>query len=206
MSATGRRVLTVALSAVLMFAAHAAPAHAITRTEVLARANSWIKKHIRYSQSSYYQGYRRDCSGFVSMAWKLKTSYTSSDIGSVAHKISWTKLKPGDAVRRSGHVEIFDGWKNKRKHQYWALEESSWGLPALRKVKQFKSGYTALRLRGIKDAPKPKPIPAVTSPAPLPSDPPTSTDTTPNLPGTDAATTWPPTAAPSLSSAPVLVQ
>jgi hypothetical protein len=203
MSAIGRRAVTVALSAVIMLAVHAAPAHAITRAEVLKRAGSWIKKRVQYSQSSYYQGYRRDCSGFVSMAWKLRTSYTSSDIGSRAHKISWRKLRPGDAVRRPGHVEIFDGWKNKRKRQYWALEESTWGLPALRKVKQFKGGYTALKLRGIKDAPTLEPVTPIILPAPLPSEPPTSTDTTPSLPSTDAAS--PGAVTPSLPATPVLV-
>jgi hypothetical protein len=162
-----------------MLATQVAPARAITRPEVLKRANHWIKKKVPYSQSSYYEGYRQDCSGFVSMAWKLKTSYTSSSIGSTATKISVKALRPGDAVRRPGHVEIFDGWKNKAKRQYWALEESTWGRPALRAVKRFKSGYTALRLRGIKDAaPKkpapPKPRPAI-PPAPLPSVPGTPT-------------------------------
>ena len=211
MSAIGRRVVTVALSAVIMMAAHVAPAHAITRTEVLKRANHWIKKKVQYSQSSYYQGYRRDCSGFVSMAWKLKTSYTSSDIGSTAHKISWRKLKPGDAVRRPGHVEIFAGWKNKRKRQYWALEESTWGKPALRAVKKFKSGYTALKRRGIKEAVKPKPVAPIVPPVPTPSNPPTgSVDTTPSTPATDTAdpstqatdtaASWLATLTPSLSA------
>jgi len=203
-SAIGRRVVTVALSAVLILASQVAPAHAITRPEVLKRANSWIKKRVQYSQSSYYHGYRRDCSGFVSMAWKLKTSYTSSDIGTRARKISWRRLKPGDAVRRPGHVEIFAGWKNKRRHQYWALEESTWGLPALRKVKQFKRGYSALKLRGIKDGLKPKPVTPIISPVPLPSEPPTGTGTTPSLPATDAAS-WPSTVTPSFSTTPVLV-
>lgn len=205
MSATSRRVVTVALSAVLMLVAHAAPAHAITRTEVLKRANSWIKKRVQYSQSSYYQGYRRDCSGFVSMAWKLKTSYTSSDIGTRAHKISWRKLKPGDAVRRPGHVEIFAGWANKRAHKYWALEESTWGKPALRAVKQFKSGYTALKLRGIKDVVKPTPVTPIILPAPQPSEPPTSgIGTSPSEPATDSAS-WPISVTPSLSATATLV-
>jgi hypothetical protein len=184
-----------------MLAGNVAPAHAITRTEVLKRANSWIKKHVKYSQSAYYQGYRRDCSGFVSMAWKLKTSYTSSDIGSVAHKISWSRLKPGDAVRRPGHVEIFAGWKNKRKRQYWALEESTWGLPALRKVKKFKSGYTALKLRGIKDAPKPKPVTPIVPPVPAPSVPPTSTGTSasPDPAGTAGTPSTPTVITPAIS-------
>jgi hypothetical protein len=189
-SAVGRVTLTVVLSAILLLAMNVAPAHAITRKEVIKRANHWIKKKIRYSQSSYYQGYRRDCSGFVSMAWKLKHSYTSSSIRGVAHRISAGRLKPGDAVRRSGHVEIFGGWKNKRQRKYWALEESQSGLPALRKVKRFKSGYSALRLRGIKEAPPkkkkvtPKPAPVIPS-VPLPSEEPTSTETSASTPPTD---------------------
>jgi hypothetical protein len=183
----GRQALTVALSATLMFAATAVPAQAITRTEVLKRARSWIKKHVMYSQSSYYQGYRRDCSGFVSMAWELKSSYTSSSIRSRAHRISVNSLRPGDAVRRSGHVELFDGWKNKRKRQYWALEESTWGKPALRRVKKFKHGYMALRLKGIKDSIVRRPLPAPVVPAPPSSPLPPSSDTTPSVSATPSA-------------------
>jgi hypothetical protein len=186
-SALGRQALTVALATTLMLAATAAPAHAITRTEVLKRAQHWIKRHIMYSQSSYYEGYRQDCSGFVSMAWKLRSSYTSSDIGSRARRISLNALKPGDAVRRPGHVEIFDGWKNKRARQYWALEESTWGKPALRAVKKFKSGYTALRLRGIQDAARRPLHPAAPTPAPTSPALPPSSDTTPSVPATPTA-------------------
>jgi hypothetical protein len=191
--AIGRVTLTVVLSAILFLAMNVASAHAITRKEVIKRANHWIKKRVKYSQSSYYQGYRRDCSGFVSMAWKLRHSYTSSSIRGVARRISASRLKPGDAVRRSGHVEIFGGWKSKRKRTYWALEESTWGKPALRKVKRFKRGYSALRLRGIKDAPPkkkvaprpaPKPAPVI-PPVPVPSVPETSTETSASTPPTD---------------------
>lgn len=149
-----------------------APAQAITRPAVIKRANHWIEKRIKYSQSRYYRGYRRDCSGFVSMAWKLKKSYTSSTIRRTARKISWRKLKPGDAVRRRGHVAIFGGWKNKKKRQYWALEESTWGRPALRRVKTFKRGHSALRYRGIEEPKAPvtvKPKPPV---EPSPFEPP----------------------------------
>jgi hypothetical protein len=177
-SAVGRVALTVVLSAIMFSAINVAPAQAITRKEVIKRANHWIKKKVMYSQSRYYRGYRRDCSGFVSMAWKLKRSYTSSSIRGVARRISASRLKPGDAVRRTGHVEIFAGWKSKRKRTYWALLESQSGKPAMRKVKRFKRGYSALRLRGIKDDPKkvaPKRRPVI-PPAPLPSVPTTSTE------------------------------
>jgi len=157
----------------LTLGANVPSAHAITRPEVLKRAHNWIQKRVPYSQSAYYQGYRRDCSGFVSMAWKLDSSYTSSSILGQAKSIKMSRLKPGDAVRRPGHVEIFGGWKNAESHQYWALEESQSGRPALKRVKTFKSGYTALRLPGIKDAPVPeKPAPVVIPVAP--SDPATS--------------------------------
>ena len=178
-------MVAIPLVMAISFGAMTAPAHAITRPTVIKRANHWIKKRVKYSQHRYYGGYRRDCSGFVSMAWKLKTSHTSSTIRSRAKKISWRNLKPGDAVRRRGHVEIFAGWKNKKKRRYWALEESTWGKPALRRAKTFKRGYSALRYKGIKEQPRkrvPKPVPEK-PPVVTPVTPP-STDATPSLPAT----------------------
>src|SRR4051812_39625328 len=47
----------------------------ITRAETIARASPWVRDHVMYSQSSatadLKDGYRRDCSGFVSMAWHV---------------------------------------------------------------------------------------------------------------------------------------
>ncbi len=163
-SLLGRAIVAIPLLMAIFIGAFTAPAHAITRKTVMKRANHWIKKKVKYSQSSYYRGYRRDCSGFVSMAWKLKKSYTSSTIRSKAKRISWRKLKRGDAVRRPGHVEVFGGWKNKKKRQYWALEESTWGKPAMRRVKTFKRGYSALRYKGIT---KPKTKRRTSTPAPV---------------------------------------
>jgi hypothetical protein len=196
----GRLALVSAIAVAIMLGSMPAGASAITRPQVLNRANSWIKKHVRYSQSAYYGGYRRDCSGFVSMAWKLKTSYTSSTIRSKAKKISWRTLKPGDAVRRTGHVEIFGGWKNRSKRIYVALEESTWGKPALRHAKAFKSGYSALRYRGIVNPTpnkptKPKPIPTpITPPVTPPVIP-------PGVPGTDATASPSPTLSPAATVA-----
>ncbi len=179
-SGLGRALVAIPLMMAISFGAMAAPAHAITRPKVIKRAKHWIKKRVMYSQSSSYRGYRRDCSGFVSMAWKLKRSYTSSTIRSKAKRVSWRKLKPGDAVRRPGHVEIFAGWKNKKKRQYWAYEESTWGKPAMRKLKTFKRGYSALRYKGIKERKvrkraRPKPQPTV--PVVVPNVEPTLTPT-----------------------------
>lgn len=182
-SRIGRALVAIPLAMAISFGAMPAPAHAITRPTVIKRANHWIKTRVMYSQRAYHRGYRRDCSGFVSMAWRLKRSYTSSTIRSRSRKISWRKLKPGDAVRRSGHVAIFGGWKNKKHRRYWALEESSWGKPAHRRVKTFKRGYSALRFKGIKEpvkrrvrkpVRKPAPVVVPVTPLPIPSGVPTS--------------------------------
>lgn len=168
--------LTSTLIASLIISTSLLPtqASAITRTQVIARANSWVKRHVIYSQSSYYAGYRRDCSGFVSMAWRLRTSYTSATIAEVAHRISIAKLLPGDAVRRPGHVEIFDGWKNRRARTYFALEESTWGVPAIRRVKTIFSYSMALRYRHITVPPR-TPVKPPVSTVPTPGIPPTGT-------------------------------
>ncbi len=149
----GRLLLAIPLSMAILMAVHTAPAHALTRAEVIDRAQIWVKKRVPYSQSGSYHGYRRDCSGMVSMAWKLKTSYTSDTIRSAGRRISKSQLQPGDAIRYPGHVAIFAGWKNKRKGTYYALEQPGWGGHAHKKVKKWKRGSMALRRRGIEDNP-----------------------------------------------------
>ena len=145
----GRLLLAIPLSMALTMAVNTAPAGAITRDQVIGRANTWVKKRVRYSQSGFYGGYRRDCSGMVSMAWGLKTSYTSSTIRSRATRVSKRNLKPGDAVHTPGHVSIFVGWANKSKTRYRVMEQSGSGKPALKRTRTWRRGARGLRLRGI---------------------------------------------------------
>jgi len=149
--------MTVSLSA-------PAQAHAITRKTIVKRGNVWVKKRISYSQSRYYKGYRRDCSGFVSMAWKLKKSYTTRTISKRAKRIKITSLKPGDAVLIPGHVSLFAGWKNKKKRTYYALEQTTWGSHAKKRVRTIPRGAKALRRKGI-TTPKRR-TPVVSKPRP----------------------------------------
>ncbi len=149
-----------------------ADAGALTRSQVMKRAKVWVDRKVPYSQSGRYQGYRRDCSGFVSMAWKLNSSYTTRSLSSKGKRVAISSLKVGDAVLIPGrHVSIFGGWKNKAKRQYWAYEETTWGSHAKKRVRSIPSNAHALRYKGItvaKAKPKPKPAPAptvVTSPA-----------------------------------------
>lgn len=132
-----------------VFISAPATAQAITRAQVIARAKTWVAKKVPYSQSRYYRGYRQDCSGFVSMSWALGKSYTTRTISSRATRVPISKLQPGDAVLQPGHVSIFAGWKNKSARTYYALEETTWGSHAKRRVRTARPSAKGLRLRGI---------------------------------------------------------
>lgn len=183
-SAWRASVVTLASALVAFVGLVPTPASAITRTTVLDRAHVWVKKKVRYSQSKYFHGYRRDCSGFVSMAWKLGRSYTSRTIHHVAHRVPLSKLKPGDAVHYPGHVAIFVAWKNKAHGLYVAMEESSWGKPALRRVRPLGHNATALRFKHITDPAAPA---APTAPA-QPTDTTGSINTTGSADASSVAT------------------
>ncbi|MFE9201937.1 hypothetical protein, partial [Micromonospora sp. NPDC007230] len=90
----------------------------ITPDEVLSRAKYWYdnRANIDYSQSGYYpdqdgRPYRRDCSGFVSMAWHLSTSKTTRNLYTVSAQISKSALQPGDVLNSADeHVILFKRW------------------------------------------------------------------------------------------------
>jgi hypothetical protein len=150
--ALGRTALVLTLSIALSLGIFVQPASALTRQQVLSRANVWVAQRVGYSQHSYFRGYRRDCSGFVSMAWRLGTSYSTRTISARARRIPISSLKPGDAVLKRGHVSLFGGWKNKRKRQYIAIEQTTWGSHAKRHVRTIPARAVGLRLKTIREA------------------------------------------------------
>jgi hypothetical protein len=156
----GRALIILSFSFLVLLSVFTSTAGALTRQQVLARANSWIERRIPYSQHGYHAGYRRDCSGFVSMAWSLKTSYSSRSITSQARRISRSALKPGDAVLVPGHVSLFGGWKNRARGEYIAIEQTTWGDHAKRHVQRMPSKAVALRRKGIVE---PRRVAAVTA-------------------------------------------
>lgn len=178
-------LLAVVITAALSFGAFPANAHAVTRSQVVDRSMHWVKKKVKYSQRGYYQGYRRDCSGFVSMAWKLKKSYTTRTIKQVAVKVPKSKLKPGDAVLVPGHVSIFGGWANRSHTKFWALEETQPGSHAKKRVRPWRRGAQGLRYKGIKN-PAPRPVPAPAA-APTPATVPTPTPDPAAVPASSAS-------------------
>jgi hypothetical protein len=104
----------------------------VRRSQV--RAQSWVNAHVSYSQTSTYSNrfgtYRRDCSGYLSMAWHLSSSYTTATLPSVSYAIGKTDLRQGDLLLHlatpstSGHAVMFAKWANHAHTSYVAYEES----------------------------------------------------------------------------------
>ncbi|MCX8007173.1 MAG: cell wall-binding repeat-containing protein [Coriobacteriia bacterium] len=133
-----QRTLAASFAVVLVAAlASPAPASALARTEVMARAKRWVDLPIPYSQTFYRNdagatatvstGWRCDCSGFVSMAWRTsKPGYSTRTLHYISTVITRELLQPGDAlVSYDNHAVLFGGWANADKTQYYAYEMSS---------------------------------------------------------------------------------
>ncbi|MFO0741837.1 MAG: hypothetical protein U0270_38430 [Labilithrix sp.] len=135
-----------------------------TRAEAISRGFEWLDANVPYSQSAQHEGYRTDCSGFVSMCWGLKQSYTTADFaaGTADNTIlgSYEDLQPGDGlVRRSGgagHAVLFVGWDDDAHENACVLEEASTASDmqfGVRTVASLKSqGFKAMRADGMPDA------------------------------------------------------
>lgn len=90
----------------------------ITREEILSRAESWLDPSVPYSQWVYQDGYRTDCSGYVSMAWETNGNFWTGDLNTIAVAISYDDLRPGDILLyqnwanpvNGSHVVLFDHW------------------------------------------------------------------------------------------------
>ena len=93
----------------------------------MTRAESWsgrVGYSLVQSFTNRYGTYRRDCSGFVSMAWALGSSYSTWTLPRVAHRLTKAGLRRGDILLHRpssgyGHVVIFDRWANRRTAPTW---------------------------------------------------------------------------------------
>ena len=140
----------------------------VYRTKVVARGKVWVNANVPYSQSKCHKTagpwndrYRTDCSGFISMVWALDRSYTTLDFVTDRKgkwsTISWSSLKPGDAVvyRKNGHghIVLFVGWANSAHTAIKAYEEkgTAYGTVAtVRYVSTLKAnGYHPIRRADI---------------------------------------------------------
>lgn len=99
------------------------------RRTALERGFKWLDDDVPYSQGRQHEGYRTDCSGFVSMCWDTGTSHTTSTYasggGGTQALGSWDDLVAGDALVKRGHIMLFTGWSDDAHSSVCALEQSS---------------------------------------------------------------------------------
>ncbi|MEU9046565.1 MULTISPECIES: hypothetical protein [unclassified Kitasatospora] len=164
----------------------AAPGGQVTREQILARAQAWVRQGVPYDQGSAWADdetggyYRKDCSGFVSMAWQLTESLDTGGLVHVADRITWDQLQPGDALDtpfdKGGHIILFAGWTDQAKgdFRYYAerrphttTSASTANRYAVKIADHDTSGYIPLRYRKLTETP-PAPAPAAQPPAPTP--------------------------------------
>ncbi|MFF2749916.1 peptidoglycan-binding protein [Kitasatospora sp. NPDC058048] len=143
------------------FAAPRTAAAPLTRAQIIQRAQTWVDQGVPYSMSRYWSdGYRQDCSGFVSMAWGLGSSQTTWTLPGFAERIGKNDLQPGDVLiynnpanpQAGSHVVIFGGWTDSSRTKYVAYEQTG---PATKKRStpyaywNNSGGYVPYRYTGL---------------------------------------------------------
>jgi len=147
----------------------------------IARATVWTDAGVPYSQTSSYQGYRTDCSGFVSMAWALTNSsgqplsLVTQTLPNVSTTIPFSQLLPGDALifnstadpQNNSHAMLFGGWVDSSETYYYAYQESDGANASIQSFPpaplDATSQWYAYRYDGIVDD-----LPAVPASPPIP--------------------------------------
>ena len=122
------------------------------RVTAMQRGFSWLDANVPYSQSRSYKGYRTDCSGFVSMAWNLGTSYNTASFmggGAPVRQVAWDQMMPADAFGKRGHIMLFLGWNDAAHKNACVLEQASTASDMQFRVRSAASlksqGYKGLR-------------------------------------------------------------
>ncbi|MER5492941.1 peptidoglycan-binding protein [Streptomyces sp. NPDC002490] len=132
-----------------------------TRAEIINRAKTWTNVRVPYSMTKYWpDGYRQDCSGFVSMAWGLKSNEWTGSLDRFAVRITKNELQPGDMLlfhdpsnpNKGSHVTIFGGWTDSTRQNYVAYEQTP--PRARQQVTPYPywknvGGYVPYRYRGV---------------------------------------------------------
>jgi len=115
----------------------------VDRGTMISSAQVWVDNQVPYDQGSTYQGYREDCSGYVSMAWEgPQPGWTTSTLPGVANPIDQGDMQEGDVLLNVGeHVVIFGGWASSDQSQYYAFEETRPGEGTVTRVTPFPYWY-----------------------------------------------------------------
>ncbi|MER7850006.1 peptidoglycan-binding protein [Kitasatospora sp. NPDC096077] len=143
------------------FAAPRLAAQPVTRAQIIQRAQGWVDQGVPYSMGRYWSdGYRQDCSGFVSMAWGLGSSQTTWTLPNFADRIGRDDLQPGDVLiynnpanpQAGSHVTIFGGWTDSSRTKYVAYEQTSPGTKKRSTPYAYwnnSGGYVPYRYTGL---------------------------------------------------------
>ncbi|MFE4370463.1 peptidoglycan-binding protein [Streptomyces sp. NPDC056835] len=106
---------------------------ATTRADIINRAKRWVREQVPYSMEKYWSdGYRQDCSGYVSMAWNLFDNEWTGSLADFGVRISRDELEPGDMLlfhnpadpNKGSHVTLFGGWTDYTHSYYLAYEQT----------------------------------------------------------------------------------
>ncbi|MFJ8014523.1 peptidoglycan-binding protein [Streptomyces sp. NPDC096339] len=112
----------------------------LDRATIVNRAKLWLDAKVPYSMSDYWtDGYRQDCSGFVSMVWNLGSNEWTGSLDKFATRITKDELLPGDMLlfhnpadpNKGSHVTLFGGWVDETRTHYIAYEQTR---PTTRKL------------------------------------------------------------------------
>lgn len=132
-----------------------------SRAEIINRAKRWVSAQVPYSMEKYWSdGYRQDCSGYISMAWNLRGNEWTGSLDLFGERIGRTELQPGDILlfhnpanpTRGSHVTIFGGWTDYTHTSYIAYEQAK---PRTRRQAtplaywNNSDRYVAYRYRGV---------------------------------------------------------
>ncbi|WP_405897877.1 peptidoglycan-binding protein [Streptomyces sp. NBC_00727] len=134
---------------------------ATTRADIIDRARKWVTAQVPYSMTKYWSdGYRQDCSGYVSMAWNLPGNEWTGSLAAYGTRIAREDLQPGDILLfhnladpgNGSHVTIFGGWTDSTHTRYTAYEQTK---PHTRKQTTpmaywtNSASYVAYRYKGL---------------------------------------------------------
>ena len=147
----------------------------LTRSQVIARAQSWVGIGLVYNQGATHNAYRTDCSGYVSMCWGLDApgdDTTGFVPSGEAVRITEGELKAGDALLNDdagnlGHVVLFDHWDT-LPSAYWGYEFTPSGV--LHRVIPYPyfnghGTFLPVHCANVVDGPTPAPSKAPDMPA-----------------------------------------
>lgn len=119
---------------------------------MLYRAWEWYRDGVKYGSydgvgdNDSYQGWRADCSGFVSYVWQLDRSITTDQflpLGYASPLFSLQDVQLGDVFNNnqpgeSGHVIMFISWASEGQYSsFWGVDLSGPGAAGKVEFRKF---------------------------------------------------------------------